>query len=673
MRNFLLLAVIAFGLATTAPTLPAAAQSCEDGQDQCTVQDTCQADGSCRGTPVPNGTPCNDQNDCTANDQCQGGECVGTRATDGTPCQSFFGACATNPTCFFGFCVPADFVECPDLDGNACTFDVCNPVNGQCTVINIECNEDCSTAQCDPASGECINEQPRPGNPDCDDFNVCTTNDRCQNGECRGTGGGGGTPTHTHTPAQTTPTPTVTTAPNTPTATRTLPPLPTLGPCFGDCDDDGMLTVDEIVLGIQIGLFLADKDACDAFDIDGDGEVTIDELVKGIRAGVRGCRRLLPTATAAPATATPTVTATATTGGIPPTATLTSTATVAANTPTITPTVAGATPTATTGGMASIARRASGVIVSTSSIFLVVPDVLSVLLNQTAGLGGAAGIGALPFECPAGGGGTIGCTQDIIIRPPFFGPPTYRITLDDCAIAGGSGAVATLDGSLSATGREGEACFVDPPQSAAVTIPSLTAMTGTAERSTTATFTNVTAQLALSGQDDQCTYNALNLTLNGTMSLATMADGSPVSMTTAMFTGTTLDIDVSEYAEDCVAVLYTMVVGGTAALTTDGRAFTATYVGYRLAADATGGDNLVAVSGAIDSACFGPRVTFATPTALNLIEGEPCPAAGRVTVTANNATDAIIYQSVEIDRGNNGSVDETFQSCLDPRLYECPA
>ena len=75
-----------------------------------------------------------------------------------------------------------------------------------------------------------------------------------------------------------------------------LLPLPVLA-CTSDCDDDGTVTVSELVVGVQIALGSLGPDRCTAADEDGDGQVLIAELVSGVEAALNGCG----------ATATPTV------------------------------------------------------------------------------------------------------------------------------------------------------------------------------------------------------------------------------------------------------------------------------------------------------------------------------------------------------------------------------
>lgn len=140
-------------------------------------------------------------------------------------------------------------------------------------------------------------------------------------------------PTATATPtlqetATTTPTATPTLSPppspsaspgETASPTVTATPLRTPAPCGGDCNADGMVTVDELLRGVNIALGNQPISDCLGFDRSGDGTVTVDELIFAVTLALDGC----------PRTPTPTLTETST-----PTATFTPTAT-----PTVTPLV----------------------------------------------------------------------------------------------------------------------------------------------------------------------------------------------------------------------------------------------------------------------------------------------------------------------------------------------
>lgn len=96
------------------------------------------------------------------------------------------------------------------------------------------------------------------------------------------------TPTRTYTPTPLPPTPTR-------TFTRpppfTFTPTPSVAPrgCTVDCNDDGMVTVNELVAGINIVLGQAALSTCGISDANDDGEVTIDEVVAAVRSALRGC------------------------------------------------------------------------------------------------------------------------------------------------------------------------------------------------------------------------------------------------------------------------------------------------------------------------------------------------------------------------------------------------
>jgi len=87
-------------------------------------------------------------------------------------------------------------------------------------------------------------------------------------------------------PLETTPTPTAA------GVTPTHSPAPTRTPirrCVGDCGGDGAVTVEEIVVLVNIGLRSADASTCDGSDTDGNGEITVDEIVLAVKAVLMGC------------------------------------------------------------------------------------------------------------------------------------------------------------------------------------------------------------------------------------------------------------------------------------------------------------------------------------------------------------------------------------------------
>ncbi|MGE5269710.1 MAG: hypothetical protein ACM3JG_08575, partial [Thiohalocapsa sp.] len=56
-----------------------------------------------------------------------------------------------------------------------------------------------------------------------------------------------------------------------------------------DCDGDGVVTIAELISGVNIALGSADIGACPAFDADGSQTVTVDELVQGVNSALGNC------------------------------------------------------------------------------------------------------------------------------------------------------------------------------------------------------------------------------------------------------------------------------------------------------------------------------------------------------------------------------------------------
>ncbi len=59
--------------------------------------------------------------------------------------------------------------------------------------------------------------------------------------------------------------------------------------CVGDCDHSGTVTVDEVVIGINIALGSLALNTCPTFDSDGDGTVSVDELITAVNNDLTGC------------------------------------------------------------------------------------------------------------------------------------------------------------------------------------------------------------------------------------------------------------------------------------------------------------------------------------------------------------------------------------------------
>jgi hypothetical protein len=248
--------------------------------------------------------PCDDGNPCTLNDTC---------LITGFP--MFPGGCFTDGT----------LKTCPDSDGNPCTTEVCNPLNGQCQVapFPIVCLSMQGFEKADPQCVQCTpnGTQVICAITDfiaCNDFNDCTGDGQCaSDGEClQGTpisasptptiGQATSTPTRTATPTvPATVTATVPGATATATRSATVPvptstvtvgpsstPAPTLTPppfCVGDCDATGRVDVLDLIRAVNIALGIADLSRCMPADADSNGTVEIQEVVLSVRSSLDGC------------------------------------------------------------------------------------------------------------------------------------------------------------------------------------------------------------------------------------------------------------------------------------------------------------------------------------------------------------------------------------------------
>ena len=58
---------------------------------------------------------------------------------------------------------------------------------------------------------------------------------------------------------------------------------------IGDCNDDGQVTVNELIRAVNIALGTASVSDCEAADASGDGEVVITEIIAGVNNALNEC------------------------------------------------------------------------------------------------------------------------------------------------------------------------------------------------------------------------------------------------------------------------------------------------------------------------------------------------------------------------------------------------
>ena len=180
-----------------------ATKDCGDG-NACT-KDDCTPTGGCTHTNLNDASPCDDGNGCTSGDVCVNSVClpglVTTNCDDGDSCTvdgcdvalgcehtatgsgacDDGNACTGNDTCGISGCAGST-LNCDD--GSVCTVDSCDLFKGcvHDAAIGALCADSnpCTDETCDPLLG-CV----YPNNSAlCDDGNLCTTGDHCDNGKC---------------------------------------------------------------------------------------------------------------------------------------------------------------------------------------------------------------------------------------------------------------------------------------------------------------------------------------------------------------------------------------------------------------------------------------------------------------------------------------------------------
>ncbi len=159
--------------------------SCDDG-NACT-QDDCAPGAdkkiTCQHSAIASSCDA-DKSVCTENDTCEAGVCVAGKAKlcdDGNPCT----ADKCDPV---QGCVQQSDDGAPCSDDNPCTIgDLCQ--NGGCLAgITKTCSsvDACQSAKCNQADGKCVFTDKQDGLP-CDDSTLCTSADNCASGACKGT------------------------------------------------------------------------------------------------------------------------------------------------------------------------------------------------------------------------------------------------------------------------------------------------------------------------------------------------------------------------------------------------------------------------------------------------------------------------------------------------------
>lgn len=398
--------------------------------------------------------------------------------------------------------------------------------------------------------------------------------------------------------------------------------------CTGDCNEDGAVTVDEIITGVNIALGTVELAGCLRFDGSGDQQVTVDEILQGVTVALEGCQP--------------------------------------APTPTVNPTP----------GAPSVARRAAGMITTTSQVFFAVPDLLSAMIDDLTDFSRAERARSSRHDCPDGGDRTFSCEEHLDGIPPLP-EAEYELDFDDCQVEGDDGRTRIIDGRIKLTSPRGLLCggLIPENQDFDLDIDHIVVTSTGGALDTVTTFTDINGDIAFSERDANCGFEQFNVKIDGDLLFeGEQPGGAPVSSVTGEMSDTRLRLHVDDYGSQCRPEDYSLKISGDVELTSEGVTLAADYDDYVLEADATGDGSKVRVRGGVTADCFGPKVTFVTDVDLDVAQDLACPDAGQVSVSTKDSLGIIYYsaEGIEIDRDGNGTRDESFGSCRDPELYECP-
>lgn len=277
------------------------------------------------------------------------------------------------------------------------------------------------------------------------------------------------------------------------------------------------------------------------------------------------------------------------------------------------------------------------------------------------------------FDCapPGTGGEVFDNKNDADDRTNF-----YSLTASNCIITLFPGATLTLDGSFSMTSTETGFNITLTDFSTKVATSS-----GSEERLTNGTMIFTGSPVACGTSEVFLSDGSLTLNITGSKKVDDNGDGSLEENDSFAFSDFVMTIVEQFVPTGCIAGPLTITANGAATVTDniDGDDnYSATYTNFQsiLTPDTRTiqGENVsgvtVSLSGsvAITSPCTNGTFTVETPAGnLPFVpEDESCPVSGQILVRSSGATSAVNFTGtggVEIDDGNDGSTDRTFDDC----------
>jgi hypothetical protein len=387
-------------------------------------------------------------------------------------------------------------------------------------------------------------------------------------------------------------------------------------PCEGDCNGDRTVPINELILAVRIALGNAAVGECTAVDRDGNGQVSVNEVVAAVARALGGCDGEIDESK-----------------------------------------------------LVASARIA-------------VEPIIRIIDLGSAATGGGGGVGSIGRAGAGRPAGSSGCQQfDCFVFDEFTGTEEvccfgteYTLNSFNCSFIDGASNLVTRDGSFTLRSDDPSVCSGNVPPG--VSFEAISEEFHFEIEDLDGNFLSFDADLsetfvaAPAGCTDEFGFGIFG---DGTRTLLGdrfdfLQDGSGNVLVDQATTFDPLELAVlSVPSEEGCAVGVSLNGTLASADFAAGTFFSADYTNFAIAQVPSGGALFLAVNGTVGTDCVGD-VTLTTIEPLRLVPGDACLSGGNVQADLDDGSVAVSYTpngGLELDFGPDGSVDQSFNFCLD--------
>jgi hypothetical protein len=387
-------------------------------------------------------------------------------------------------------------------------------------------------------------------------------------------------------------------------------------PCEGDCNGDRTVPINELILAVRIALGTAAVGECTAVDRDGNGQVSVNEVVAAVARALGGCEGEIDQSK-----------------------------------------------------LVASARIA-------------VEPIIRIIDLGGAATGGGGGVGSIARAGVGRPAGSSGCQQfDCFVFDEFTGTEQvccfgteYTLNSSTCSFIDDFGNFVTRDGSFTLRSDDPSVCSGNVP--AGVSFEAISEQFHFEIEDLDGNFLSFDADLSETfiAEPAGCTDEfGFGIFGDGTRTLLGdrfdfLQDGFGNVFVDQATTFDPLQIAILSVpsGEGCsvgVSLNGTLASADFAA----GIFFSADYTNFAIAQVPSGGALFLGVNGTVGTDCVGD-VTLSTIEPLRLVPGDTCLSGGSVRADLDEGSVAVSYTpsgGLELDFGPDGSVDQSFNSCLE--------